>query len=67
MNMSKKNIMLANFLGGLSWGLGTVIGATVVVAIIGAILSALGVFEGIGNFFDQLNAFKEIVQPSQFR
>lgn len=36
--MKKKEIMLGNFLGGLAWGFGTVIGATVVVAILLGIL-----------------------------
>lgn len=45
MNMSKKQIMMANFLGGLSWGFGTVVGASVVVAILGYVLSIFGVFE----------------------
>lgn len=62
MNMSKKQIMLANFLGGLSWGVGSVIGASVIVAIIGAILSQMGVFSAIGGFFGQLDALKELQQ-----
>ncbi len=36
--MGKKDIMVANFLGGLAWGLGTVIGATIVAAILISIL-----------------------------
>lgn len=49
MTMSKKDIMISNFLGGLSWGFGTVVGAGVVVAIIGSILNGLGVFDNIFN------------------
>lgn len=45
MNMSKRQIMVANFLGGLSWGFGTVIGASVVVAVIGYILSLFGIVD----------------------
>ena len=44
-NMKKKDIMLGNFLGGLSWGLGTAVGATVIVAVLGWILNAFGVFD----------------------
>ncbi|QQG43298.1 MAG: hypothetical protein HYW45_03795 [Candidatus Daviesbacteria bacterium] len=51
MNMSKKDIIVGNFLGGIAWGFGTVIGAGVVVAILGAILNQLGVFNTIGSFF----------------
>lgn len=39
MNMRKRDILISNFLGGLSWGVGSVIGATIVVAIILKILS----------------------------
>lgn len=53
MNISKKDIIIGNFLGGLAWGFGTVIGASVVVAIIGSILKKLGVFEAITSFFSQ--------------
>lgn len=53
LHLSRKQILINNFLGGLAWGLGSVIGATVVVAILGYILKALGVFSGIGNFFTQ--------------
>lgn len=67
MNLSKKQIMLANFLGGLSWGVGSVIGASVVVAVIGAILNQMGVFSAIGGLFNQLNALKELPQiPQQY-
>lgn len=53
MTLSKKHIMLNNFLGGLAWGVGSVIGATVVVTIIGYILKGLGVFTALGQFFQQ--------------
>lgn len=67
MNLSKKQIMVANFLGGLSWGVGSVIGASVVVAIIGTILSQMGVFSAIGGFFAQISALKELPQiPQQY-
>lgn len=55
MTMSKKDIIISNFLGGLAWGLGTVVGATVVFAAIGAFLNFLGVFDVIGTFFVQVN------------
>lgn len=45
MNLSKKEIMISNFLGGLAWGLGTVVGATLVAAILIYSLKAVGVFE----------------------
>lgn len=45
MTMSKKDIIISNFLGGLSWGVGTVIGASVIVAVLGWALNILGFFE----------------------
>lgn len=44
-HVSKKDIIIGNFLGGIAWGVGTVVGASVIVAIIGAILNNLGVFD----------------------
>ena len=67
MNLSKKQIMMANFLGGLSWGVGSVIGASVVVALIGWILGQMGVFSTIGGFFEQLNALKELPQVPSYK
>lgn len=54
MNMSRKDIIISNFLGGLSWGFGSVVGATVVIGLLGAILNSLGLFDGIKAFFDSL-------------
>lgn len=49
-HMSRKNIMISNFLGGLAWGLGTVIGATVVVGILVWVLSLFNFIPIIGDF-----------------
>ena len=53
MNLTKKQIITANFLGGLAWGLGSVIGAGVILAFVVWILKALGVFSAISSFFPQ--------------
>ena len=53
MNISKKEIMVGNFLGGLAWGIGSVVGASVVVGILGYILKMLGVFNTLGDLFGQ--------------
>lgn len=50
----KREIMVANFLGGLAWGLGTVIGATVIVAILFAVLSPLNFLPGIESILEQM-------------
>jgi len=51
--MKKKDIIINNFLGGLAWGLGTVVGATVVVAAVGWLLNSVGWFDPVKYFFDQ--------------
>ncbi|MFA5933280.1 MAG: DUF5665 domain-containing protein [Microgenomates group bacterium] len=42
-DMKRKDIMLGNFLGGMAWGIGTVIGASVVVGAVGYMFNRLGV------------------------
>lgn len=39
--LSRKQIMVNNFLGGLSWAFGSIIGLTIIAAIIGFILNAV--------------------------
>ena len=51
---SKQDILISNFLGGLAWGVGSVIGATVLIGLIGWVLKALGVFNSIVNLLHQL-------------
>lgn len=54
MALSKKHIIMNNFLGGLFWGIGSVIGAIIVVIILGYVLKALGIFSSVGAFLNQL-------------
>lgn len=51
MNLSKKQIMTNNFLGGLAWGVGTVIGATVIAGSFAYVLNKMGIFNAIGSLF----------------
>lgn len=51
--MSKKQIMVNNFLGGLSWGFGTVVGATIVVAFLIWLLSFFIFIPGINDIIKQ--------------
>jgi hypothetical protein len=60
MNLSKKDIIIGNFLGGLSWGIGSVVGAGLIVAIIGFILHSLGFFQAIGDALAPLNALQQL-------
>jgi hypothetical protein len=49
-NVSKKNVLLVNFLGGIAWGLGSVIGATIIVAILVWLLNSLGLFTYVKDY-----------------
>ncbi len=51
--MKKKDIMIGNFLGGIAWGLGTVIGASVIVGIIVAVSKFVGWGEIVGQIFSK--------------
>lgn len=51
-NMRKRDIIVGNFLGGLAWGFGTVVGATLVVAILFYTLKAVGIFDPLMPFFE---------------
>lgn len=46
---SRKRIIIDNFLGGISWGVGSVIGATLVVAFIIFVLTKLQEIPFLGN------------------
>ena len=52
-------LMFHNFLGGMAWGLGTVIGATIVVAILLFLMRALGGVPLIGE------TIRDILQGTQ--
>lgn len=65
MNMSKKDIMVANFLGGLAWGFGTVVGATLVVGLLVWILSFINLVPIIGNFAADVVGIVNQKQPAK--
>lgn len=50
--MRKRDIIMANFLGGLAWGLGTVIGATIVTAVVISILNYFNFIPGFNQILD---------------
>jgi hypothetical protein len=52
-NVSKKNVLVVNFLGGIAWGLGSVIGATIIVAILVWLLNTVGLFEFVKDYIPQ--------------
>ena len=52
--ISTGKVVFNNFLGGLAWGFGTVLGATVVVAAVILILSKLIGIPVVGKFFGDI-------------
>lgn len=52
--LSTARVIINNFLGGLAWGFGTVLGATVVVGLVILIFSKLNSLPVIGQFFTDI-------------
>lgn len=64
--MTKKDIMVGNFLGGLSWGVGSVLGATLVVGVILWLLSFVNFVPIVGDFLTQVqNQTKQQVDRAE--
>lgn len=53
----KKEILLNNFLGGISWGLGATVGVSVIVSILIFILHYIGFIPIIGNFATDITKY----------
>jgi hypothetical protein len=47
--LTRREVIVNNFLGGLAWGLGTVLGATVIVGILVWILGQVGAIPLLGE------------------
>jgi hypothetical protein len=60
---SPKRIFLHNFLGGMAWGLGTLIGASLVLALFSFVLSKVGVIPLIGGWIGRLVEFVNQYNP----
>ena len=58
-NLSKRQIVVGNFLGGLAWGFGTIIGASVVVAIILNLSKPFGFIPIVNDFIYQIQKVSE--------
>lgn len=59
MNLSKKDIIVGNFLGGLAWGAGTVLGAIIIGSLIFYILKPLGIFDLLVKPSQELNPLRQ--------
>lgn len=51
--MSRKQIIINNFLGGIAWGLGATIGLGILLAILGFVISKVDLVPIIGNAVSQ--------------
>lgn len=54
------NIIAKNFIGGLMWGLGSVIGATMVLSIVVKTLSTFEFIPAVADFIVQLQTYIDI-------
>ena len=61
-SMSRGSLIANNFLGGLAWGFGSALGATVVFALLIWILGILGAVPFIG---DVVNSILDQVDPTR--
>lgn len=63
----RRKMMLDNFLGGIAWSLGTLVGATIIFAVIGYILTRVDLVPIIGNWFGSIleSSMKNRIQLPQ--
>lgn len=52
--LSRKKIILNNFIGGIFWGLGSALGAILLIALLGFIVSKSDVFPVLGDFVKEV-------------
>ena len=55
--MSRKDIIINNFLGGISWGLGATIGLAIVLALLGYIFSKFDTVPVVGEYVKAINMY----------
>lgn len=54
---SLRKIMVNNFVGGIAWGLGVTIGASLLLGILGYFASNIGIVPVVGKFVQELLIF----------
>lgn len=57
---SRKQIMINNFIGGITWAIGVFVGSTIVVAILVFVFSKVNLIPVVGNFVTQVT--KNVLQ-----
>lgn len=63
----RKQILVNNFLGGISWGLGATIGLAVVLAVLGFILGKIDFIPIVGDFVSRINEYISQRDPRLLR
>lgn len=59
---SKKSIITNNLLGGVAWGIGATVGATMLLAILGFILSKFDTAPFVGDYVSQVARYVDKAQ-----
>lgn len=54
---NRKEILVNNFIGGIAWGLGGTIGATIILSLLGLFLSKINLVPVIGTFVSEITNF----------
>lgn len=52
-----KQILINNFIGGIAWGLGATVGGTIILALLGYLLSRINLVPIVGVFATQITDF----------
>lgn len=61
---SIKKIMVNNFVGGIAWGLGVTVGASLLLGILGYFASNIGIIPVVGKFVQDLLVFLSENSPT---
>ena len=60
---SRNKILFDNFLGGIAWGLGVTIGLSIVVTILGFIISQIDFLPFFGKLFSDIFNYAYTINP----
>ncbi|HKC14784.1 MAG TPA: DUF5665 domain-containing protein [Patescibacteria group bacterium] len=55
--MSRKQIIVNNFIGGISWGLGATIGLAIILAILTLVLKTVNLVPLVGDFAAKVSVY----------
>ena len=61
---SKKELIINNFIGGISWALGATVGLAIVVAILGIVVKNINFVPIVGNFVANVLSFVITKNPN---